>query len=153
MDGEERPLGAFIVSFIGGILILGVGALLGAAGGSASAAGVGVGGIVEGLGALGVLFGLLIIILAAIMFYVPDYHLGCGVGILVLSLLSIVSGAGLFLGLILGVIGGILGIVFHPSEDMEFESVFGSQYRVCRNCGARAPESSRYCPSCAAPMS
>lgn len=153
-DGGDRPLAGFIVSLIGGLLILGVGALLAAAGGTASAAGFSAGSLVEGLGALGAFAGLLIVILAIVMFVVPEYHLLCGIGILILSLLSLVGGAGLFIGLILGVIGGILGIVFQPSEDMEFDSSLFPSDRVCRNCGARIPAGpARFCPSCSAPVS
>ncbi|HZY91407.1 MAG TPA: hypothetical protein VFG07_01330 [Thermoplasmata archaeon] len=157
-ESEDRPLGAFITSLIGGVLILAAGAILAAAGSVVGAVAGGVGGLLVGLGALGVFFGLLIVILAIVMFISPDFHLLCGIGILILSLLSIVAGSGFFLGLLLGVIGGILGIVFQPSED--YDEMFRSPTtsapgggRVCRNCAAAVPPGpSQWCPRCGHPL-
>ncbi|HYK93102.1 MAG TPA: hypothetical protein VEY07_03555 [Thermoplasmata archaeon] len=63
-DELDRPLGAFVLSLIGGVLILAAGAVLAAAGSALGALGFGGGGVIAGLGALGAIFGFLIIILA-----------------------------------------------------------------------------------------
>jgi hypothetical protein len=125
------------------------------AGGYASSFGAGaVGGALEGLGALGAFLGVVVVLLAIGMFVSPDHHLGCGIGILVLSLISLVSGGGFFLGLILGLVGGILGIVFHPTEELDGEGLFpAGGGRRCRHCGQSvASAGSRYCPACGQPM-
>ncbi|HYK92685.1 MAG TPA: hypothetical protein VEY07_01410, partial [Thermoplasmata archaeon] len=70
-----------------------------------------------------------------------------------LSLLSLIGGAGFFIGLILGVVGGILALVFHPTEDMDDLFPGTTSGGVCRNCGARVPQGPRgYCPSCGHPF-
>ena len=117
---EDHPIGAFVLSIIGAVLILVDGAVVLFAGASISGAGFpAAGGLVSGLGGLGVFLGIVIFLLALAIFIDPDRHTGYGISILTLSLLSILAGGGFVVGLILGVIGGILGIIFEPDEDIE----------------------------------
>lgn len=151
-DSDDRPLAGFILALIGGILILVDGVIVAALGGTASALGIAGGGLLVGLGALGAFLGFLVLVLAIVLFVAPDYHLPVGVAILVFSLLSLLSGGGFILGLVLGVVGGILGIIFSPSEDLEFDAAFPSgpfTGRTCPRCATRVPQGpDRYCPSC-----
>ena len=118
---SDRPIGAFILSLLGGVLILAEGAILAALSSAVGSAGcVGcseAGQVIGGVGAFGVLMGILVVILSVILLARPENHLGLGIAILVFSLLSFFGGAGFVLGLILGVVGGILAIVFVPEDD------------------------------------
>lgn len=131
MDIAERPTGGFVLSLIGGLIILLVGALLYVAAsffslfiGAASSAGatttglVGISMTIGTMGIIGVVCGLLVMVFGILMFVMPKYHLIWGVLVLVLSLVSILGLGGFILGMILGIVGGILGIVFKPSAPM-----------------------------------
>ncbi len=115
--------------------------------------GPGIGAFVSGLGDLGAFLGFLVVVLAIAMFVEPDYHLGSGVAILAISLISIFAGGGFFLGLLLGVVGGILGIIFQPTEDLDFlETLTGSRAR-CPRCQAVLPgDGAKFCARCGAPV-
>ena len=103
MEEQERPLAAFLLSLIGGVLILIDGALLGVAGGVADALGnYAAGALLGNLGFLGGFLGFLVLLLGVGAFLAPQYHTGLGIGILVLSLLSIFGGGGFVIGLLLG---------------------------------------------------
>ena len=164
----DRPIGALILSLIGGLIILVVGIYVGsvlgtfarATGGAAH----GLLGLASGLGWLSAFFGLLIIVLGVVVYAQPERHLGGGIGILVLSLLSLVGSGGLFIGLILGVVGGILAIIFVPTEDAEYlagppvgwtaaRPLPGPGAAVrCPNCGASALAGALRCPMCETPL-
>lgn len=58
----------------------------------------------------GLIFAILVII-GAILIYMPGREVLGGILVLVFSILSIIIGGGFFIGLILGIVGGILGIV------------------------------------------
>lgn len=116
----KRATVGFIISLIGGILIL-VNALLvlAVAGTVASfaawtpeaeeAAGV-VSTFFYAWAATGLIFAFLVII-GAILIYMPGREVIGGILVLIFSILSIIIGGGFFIGLILGIVGGILGIV------------------------------------------
>jgi uncharacterized protein DUF6114 len=116
----EKPTAAFVLSLIGGIFIL-LGALLWISIGSFIGA-LGFGNFGLGptlLGAVGVIFALIIIIGGVMMYMKPQQHVMWGVIVLVLTIVSVpFSFLGLIIGFILGLIGGILGIVFKPSMPM-----------------------------------
>lgn len=151
-----RPLGAFIFSLIGGILIFIEGIFLGLAAGVATSEGVApVGGALAGLAALAIFLGLLLMILAIVLYLAPEMHVGLGVAILLFSLLSIFAGAGFWLGLIFGVVGSVLAIVFHPDPEYVagLYSTSGPEEleparRVCSHCGASIAADVSYCPRC-----
>jgi len=69
------------------------------------------------MGLLGVVFGLIVLISALMLYNRPSQHTTWGIVILIFSVLSIFGGmlSGLGLGLILGIIGGILGIIWKPA--------------------------------------
>ena len=66
-------------------------------------------GIFAGLAAVGVILGVLVII-GAILIYMPGKEVIGGILVIIISILSIVIGGGFLIGLILGIIGGILGL-------------------------------------------
>jgi len=126
------PGAAFIISLIGGIIILIGGALSMSYGfsGSSSNAGVygnlglpasppmGSGSGSMWLGVLGVVFGIIVIISAVMLTHRPEQHLALGTAIVIFSGLSIVQSAftGFSSGLVLGVMGGILAIIWKPIQ-------------------------------------
>lgn len=118
-----------------------------------SLGGLGVGGVLGGLGALDVVFGLLLIVLGVLMFRNPESHTGYGAAILVVSLLSLAGGGGFLLGLILGCIGGVLGILFVPSEPIIGPTGTArplGQVISCTSCGSEYDASHANCPRCGA---
>ncbi len=112
MEPEPSPpTAAAVLTFIAGLLMIIDGALLSVAGGLIGGT---AGGFVGTLGGLGILFGLFLFIFGFVLYVRPEHHLILGVLIIVVSLTSILSGGGFFLGLILGVVGGILAVVHDP---------------------------------------
>jgi len=85
------------------------------------ALGVGAGaaaGIFLIYGAVGLIFAILVLVGAVMLWMKPQSHVAAGVIILLFSLFSIISGGGFIIGLILGIVGGILGIVWNPPAPM-----------------------------------
>ncbi|HKZ99276.1 MAG TPA: DUF6114 domain-containing protein [Thermoplasmata archaeon] len=106
-------LGGITLLFVGAILA----ALLGAFVGSFSFLGPDPIAIVNTMGILGVVFGLIDMALGIVMFVKPGLSKVLGAVVLVVSLVSIIALGGFFLGLILGVVGGILGLLWKPSPE------------------------------------
>jgi len=109
-----------VLSLIGGIFVLIGGAVIATVGSIFSSFAVpgteGVSTAVTALGAVGVIFGLVMIIGAVMMYSKPQTHTMWGVIVLILSILSWVTSAGGFvIGFILGLIGGILALVYKPA--------------------------------------
>lgn len=107
---------ASILSLIGGAIVLLVGGdrLMELINFGSYPGGAGLDGALD-LG-FGMIFGLLMIAGAIMLFRKPQQHKIWGVTVLVFSLLSLVGTAGgAFIGLLLGLIGGILGIARKPS--------------------------------------
>jgi len=144
MSENEKPTVAFILSLIGGIFILlgggtmsmigsfgygGYGGMMGGYGGYGGYGGMmgrywsgpgfgmmggyGFGGI---FGIVGVLFGIVVIVSALMLYNHPADHSKWGILILAFSVLSIFGSAmaGFGVGLILGVIGGVLALTWKP---------------------------------------
>jgi len=107
----EKPTVAFILSLIGGIFVLVVGSLVMMVNGAHT------GGF--NLGLLGVIWGILIMIGAGMLYSRPQQHKTWGIIVIVLSFLSwfVLALAGLLgvAGFILGLLGGSLGIRWKPS--------------------------------------
>ncbi len=134
MTDEERPTTAFVLSLVGGVLILvgggmmsmtgsfGFGGMMGfgGMGGMMGYPGYGMmGGLGFGLfGLLGLVFGAIVIISAVMLNSKPQEHSTWGMLIVLFSVLSIFGGAmgGFGIGLILGLIGGVLAITWKPTE-------------------------------------
>lgn len=120
----EKPTAAFVLSLIGGIFVLLGGALLAALGAALSGvmafAGFGDFGLgVTLMGALGAVFGVIMIVGGVMMYMKPEQHVIWGAIVLILAIVSVpFSFIGLILGFILGLIGGILGLVFKPTPPM-----------------------------------
>ena len=121
----EKPTAAFVLSLIGGILILlgGIfGAIIGIIGGAAMSIVPGFGwlsGLIIALGILGLIFGI-IVILGAIMINSGErgkVRTG-SILVLIFSILSLFVGGtgGFIIGFILSLIGSILGLTWKPSE-------------------------------------
>jgi len=106
----KKATAGFIISLIAGILIL-INALVFVALASFfEDLGLGFAtGIMAGFGAMGLIFAVLVII-GAILIYMPGKEVIGGILVLIFSILSIFIGGGFIIGLILGIIGGALGI-------------------------------------------
>ena len=110
----KRASSGFILSLIAGIIIL-VNSSLSFFGLSEFTMSMGVelpfvfAATLTILWVLGTIFGFLVII-GAILIYIPGKETVGGTLAIIFSLFSIVIGGGYFIGLILGIIGGILGL-------------------------------------------
>ncbi len=120
---SEKPTAAFVVSLLAGIFIL-LGAIVmmvfsSILGGLAFGVGAGAAaGIFVLYGAIGLLFAILVLVGAVMLWMKPKSHVAAGVIILLFSLFSIISTGGFFIGLILGIVGGILAIIWKPPAPM-----------------------------------
>ncbi|MCF8885672.1 MAG: hypothetical protein QXK95_01535 [Nitrososphaerota archaeon] len=123
MSGE-RPTAAYILSLIGGILILigsiAVAALAGFLGSMLMLVPFigGFGALMIAFGVVGLVFGIIVIIGAVMINSGEPSKVRTGsILVLIFSILSlIVSGGGFIIGFILALIGSILGLVWKPSE-------------------------------------
>ncbi len=113
--GFAISLIAGIIILINGLIILAAASLLssltgfiptGIPGGDLTGAAI---TFVQMLGAAGTIFAIIVII-GAILIYMPGKEIIGGILVIIFSLLSIVVGGGFILGLILGIIGGALGL-------------------------------------------
>ena len=129
METTRGPIGPVILSIIGGVLILGYGALVIA---------LGVGGLgsminltgtqgmspgqvnlaLEAVGGWGVICGIPVILGAAMVYRRPASHVAWGLVIVFFSILSIFGGAGLFIGLVIGIIGGGWAVLRKSPQDV-----------------------------------
>lgn len=122
MSGGNKPTAAFILSLMGGIFIMLGGlistALLGIAGLFASLLfGFIAGGVMIILGILGIVWGILVILGAAMMYSHPERSKTWGAIVLVFSILSWFGAlGGFFIGFILGLVGGVLGLTWSTPQ-------------------------------------
>ncbi len=117
--GETYPRTAYVLSLIGGILILFFSliyaAILAVFAGLFAAVGFGLGAAaLIGLAILALFFGVIILFFALRMKSNPQQARTYGILILVLSLISFIGGGGFYIGAILALIGGILAIIWTP---------------------------------------
>lgn len=130
----EIPTVAFILSLVGGILVLLSGIMFltigtafmgsmmggyyypGMMGGYYPGVTGFVSSIIAGIGIWGLICGILILVGAYMIYTRPDSHGIWGIIILVFSLLSFIAGGGFIIGAILGIIGGILAITWKPEK-------------------------------------
>ncbi len=69
------------------------------------------------MGILGLVFGILIIAVAVMLYINPIQHELWGALIIVFSVVSIISCmGGMGIGLLLGIVGGILAVLWRPEE-------------------------------------
>ena len=114
MADQKKATVGFILSLIGGIIIL-VGAIavlaLGSAFSSTGVVGAAeLGSLFVVSGAVGLISGILVIV-SSILIHKPGKETIGGILAIVFSLVSIIGGGGFFIGLILALVGGILGLV------------------------------------------
>lgn len=120
MSRSEKSTKAYVLSLIAGLLILSNTALLGAAAtwfpwiiptlpGSANDTTV-----LYGLTAVGLIFGVLVLLGAIMLHIKPVNKKAWGITIVVFSIPSVVTGGGFIIGFILGIIGGKLALSWKP---------------------------------------
>jgi hypothetical protein len=115
---EEKPTAAFVLSLIGGILILinGIVALIMAAILGTAMALIGfeaLAGIILAISAWAFICGIIVLVGAILLYGNPvRYKTTSGILIIVFSILSL--GGGWVIGFILGLVGGILALVWKP---------------------------------------
>ena len=125
--GHQKPTAAIVLSLLAGIFIViggGVrivmgalmrryGAYRGMMGGFGLSTlllrGLGVGFRLMGI--LAVVFGIIVVVAALMLYIHPSGHVAWGVVILVFSILSVF---GSIFGIVLGILGGIFAIIWHP---------------------------------------
>ncbi len=126
------PTTAFVLSLVGGIIILLSGImilLIGTIFMSRMMSGYypwmmggfpGIlGSIAVGIGIAGIICGAIILFGAFMLNANPASHMIWGVVILVFSVISLFEGGGFFVGAVLGIIGGILAITWKPTVSEE----------------------------------
>lgn len=132
METHERPLTSFILSLIGGLIII-IGGILdsiwylssgasydgfwgGMMGGwHGMMGGYGLSyGYMSGFSLVGLTCGIIVLIGALMLNVQPTYHTSWGIVILVFSIISFVGMGGFFVGAILGIIGGAFAISWRP---------------------------------------
>lgn len=113
----SRAIAGFIISLIAGLLIMVQGILRFVRGTLISGlfsdevrrrilAGL----ALETIGIIAIILGILVLI-GAYLIYSPGNEMAGGIIVLVLSVLSILTGGGFLAGFILGIVGGVLGIL------------------------------------------
>lgn len=141
---SERPIAASVLGFVGGMIILVSGVIVGATFlivGTLTQPGP--------LMLLGGLFSIVIgvpIIVGAVMLYVnPENHIAWSIVVVSCSLASWVtpSYGGFYIGLILGLAGGILGITWTPPAPL-----MSLITKTCQNCGKIMEGEAKYCSNC-----
>jgi hypothetical protein len=118
-QGETYPRTAYLLSLIGGILLLIFSliyvAVLLVLASLFAAVGFGLGaGIAVGLAVVALLFGVIVLVLAIRLKTSPGSVKTTGILIIVFSVISFVGGGGFYIGAILALIGGILAVIWHP---------------------------------------
>src|SRR5919108_2545833 len=87
------------------------------------------------LGVIGIVFGLLVVLGAVMMYSQPKSHTTWGVIVLVFSIIAFPTW-GFVIGSILGFVGGILGIVFDPNPQYPMQyTIQNVPSTVCMKCG------------------
>ena len=107
---DEYPQAAFVISLIGGIFILLNGLIISVVGTVIAISFLSVGIM---LVALGLVFGVIVILGAALMRDPQKVKVG-SILVLVFSIFSLPIGGGFIIGFLLGLIGGILGLTWRP---------------------------------------
>lgn len=108
---EDKPTAAFVLSLIAAIFILLNGLVVAAIGGILALIFPEVG---IALIALGLVFGVVVLIGAIMLYAQPQQHVIWGILVLLFSIFSLVIGGGFIIGFILGLVGGILALVWKP---------------------------------------
>jgi len=147
-----KPTAPFVLSLIGGILIVLASVFEIAVGAVISQVGFGVGGGTFFLsGLLGVVAGVIVLVFGILVYVQPQHHVAYGAIILVFSIVSLLSFFGGFVvGFILGLVGGVLAIA-HKPESLPPPGFYPwppTMLRVCPRCGRVIDPYVRFCPHC-----
>jgi len=110
----EAPTLAFFAVFLGSILIVAAGLVILAGGSGVLPAGWTPGAASTQLGGLGVTLGCALLAAGFLLHENRSYHRGIGLAIVVLSVASVLGGAGFWGGLALGVVGGLVAMLRPP---------------------------------------
>jgi len=118
-SGETYPRTAYLLSLIGGIMILVFSILyaliLLAVASIFASVGFGLGvDLAVGLAVVALFLGIIVIFFALQLKSQPRSAKTYGILILVFAVISLIGGGGFYIGAILALIGGILAIVWHP---------------------------------------
>jgi|SRR5271157_2082614 len=168
--GPGYPNSAYLLSLIGGILIIlegflviVAGLLLSAVIGSDIPGASAAAAFVVGFGLIGVIFGLLIVFWAFRLKSNPGSARTMGILIIVFSVISLVGGGGFYIGSILALIGGILAVIWHPtmvSQPVYGQPGYGAPYGQPGAAPQWSPPAApplqpgvaqRFCSSCGSP--
>lgn len=153
--GETYPRTAYLLSLVGGILILFLSIIyaliLVVVASLFAAVGFGLGaGLAIGLAVVAIVFGLIILVLAMRLKSNPQGARTTGILILVFAVISFVGGGGFYIGAILALIGGILAIVWTPPAPMA-QAPWGQPVPPPGAAPGAAPAGSKFCSSCGSP--
>jgi CDP-diglyceride synthetase len=143
MESKHRPVAAYILALVGGVIVFltgiiglvwfatngpnwgGFGGWIGGMmGGYHSFMGGGEYGFFSVISIFGLISGAIMIVGAVMLALQPQEHLTWGVLILVFALVSFVDMGGYFIGGILGVIGGAFAISYRPPPMPVMQSQF-----------------------------
>jgi MFS family permease len=175
--GETYPRTAYLLSLIGGILILLFSILtavvLLAIASFFAAVGFGLGvGFAVAAAVIALLFGLIILYFAIKLKSNPGSAKTYGILIIVFALISFIGGGGLYIGAILALVGGILALVWTPPAQpvgygqppMQAAPGWGQPTmaaappagagggKFCASCGSPNAPGAQFCAKCGAPM-
>ncbi len=146
LSDDSGSVSALVLTILGGTFVLFDGVILFFTSAVADAYGLyQAGGFYGAIGFLALLIGLGLIGLGVRAYQRPESHVGYGITIIGVSLLSLATGGGFIIGAILGTIGGILAIVFQPENEYN-ESTF------CPRCLYRNPALTARCARCGEPL-
>ena len=171
---ESYPRTAYLLSLIGGILILvfsviyALAILVVASINATVGFGLGVGHRIA-LAVVAILFGLIVLYFALKLKSSPQNAKTYGILILVFSVISFIGGGGFYIGASLALVGGILAIVWRPSVVQTYGQpmaapgwgaqpppppsmppVAGGGAQFCQFCGTAVPAGAKFCPKCGA---
>ena len=167
---KSYPSTAFILTLIGGIFILLNGlydaAVLAFVGSVALSIIPGLGALLIAFAIIALLFGLVIIFGAIRMRAAPESARMWGIIVLIVSLISLVTGGGFVIGFILALVGGILAMTWHPP--MVSQPAWGQPaasmgmpgsapapaagQKFCGSCGSPNPAGAQTCSKCGAAL-
>jgi hypothetical protein len=148
----DRPTIAFVLGFVGGMIILVSGVLVGVillVAGTLTLTPPGPAAVFAGL--FSILDGVVVIIGSTLTYVNPRNHTIWGILVSVLSVASWItpSYGGFLVGLILGLAGGILAITWKESISTHLKP---QNTLSCPNCGKLMDANANYCSNCAKPL-
>lgn len=152
---ETRPINGFILSLLGGLLII-LGTVVGIVlTPTYSGPYYTMPGYFYPFLLTSAVCGILVLVAAAEMYLHPDYHVAWGVVSLVLSIGAAVGAiTGYFslfgvVGVVIGTVGGAVAIGW--KSNTASPGMLGAAARMCPGCGRYVPAATPYCAFCGTP--